>query len=151
MNTPLMDPLGRTKAGDNKKSSISLPDDIDPGIRRMVEIFNAKGLVTEMSCEGHRDHQSGYCHRAYVTFEPAAFQKYVETKRDRLERFLCEAVTISLMIRYYGVKEDGEIYIQPAIEFPTHWNENGVLARPNEGKLRRYWMDQWEMAAKKFL
>jgi hypothetical protein len=130
-----------------KNAPIDFNKDIDPGIRRMVKVLNAKGLTTYMSCEGHKNRQTGYCHRAYVTIRPEAFEKYVETKADRLMAFLHEAKTVSLQIRYYGDRDSHKCNLQPAFEFPTHWTDEGVRAIPKEKEERKYWMRRWEEAA----
>lgn len=39
--------------------------EIDPGIKETVAAFNALGMKTHNSCEGHRDHGIG---APYITF-----------------------------------------------------------------------------------
>ena len=59
---------------------------LENGIIKIVEILNGKGLITEMSCEGH----SGVANkeRAWIQLNPSSFKSYLNSHTIRMEQFL---------------------------------------------------------------
>ena len=68
---------------DLSKMTASIPSmKIENGISVMVEILNSKGLITEMSCEGHGKS------KAWVSICPAHFKGYMDSHSDNMKTFL---------------------------------------------------------------
>jgi hypothetical protein len=128
--------------------------EIEPGIVRFVGILNAKGLATEMSCEGHRDGRN-----AWVELDPAVFRGYLSRHRARLERFLIEGVgKWVLRVTFLGVRTfrgagriglrrdeiEGvtKVDMQPTIE---------LRCPARRGKTKTKWMKEMEKAAEQWL
>lgn len=73
---------------------------IEPGIEELVKILNSKGLLTEMSCQGHR----GKNRRAWVQLNPCVFKVYMQKNSSKLEKFLLAGENSwSLKIEYTSV------------------------------------------------
>lgn len=102
---------------------------IDPGIRRMVEILNSKGLETEISCAGHPDRQSMFCHYAHITIRPKAYHRYLATKARKLKAFLRACPQVYVVVRYFGGR-NSPVMAQPVFVLYVP-NEKEWLARSN--------------------
>ena len=73
---------------------------IEPGVVKLIEVLAAKGLVTEMSCEGHP--AQGKPH-AWVQLNPACCKHYVRKNAKRLEQFLLAGEGLwSMRVEYFG-------------------------------------------------
>ena len=142
----------------NGVSHVEKASEIDPGIRRMVEILNSKGLETELSCEGHPDRQSMFCHYGHVTIRPKAYHRYLATKARRLKAFLRACPQVSLVVRYFGGRQY-PVMAQPVFVFyvPNEKQWSASTHTNGAGKAKKYretvrsMMTRWEDAADRLL
>ncbi len=76
------------------------PCELDKGMVELIGILNAKGIVTNLSCDGHGKSN------AWVILESAHFKGFMKAKKFKMQKFLNIGETRwKLQLNYYGVSK----------------------------------------------
>lgn len=126
---------------------------LDRGIVDLVSILHSKGIVTEMSCDGHGKHN------AWIMLSSAFFKNYIKKNKKKITQFLLIGETRwKLQINYFGVSRfRGLGQIKPRLKklkrvVQSEMNVIIVLDGPSmNGKKKTKNMIALEKAAKEML
>ena len=80
------------------KLTDSIPSiEVEKGIAVVVGILNTKGLITQMSCEGHNRS------KPWVSLCPAHFKGYMDSSLEKMKQFLIAGEgRWNLEVNYFG-------------------------------------------------